>query len=120
MNTCPKCGSQARQNRDGVTGVGSQRYKCMQCGSKYTPVQKARGYDQETRKKAIQLYVDGMNLRRIGRHLGLHHRTVSLWVQAYAQGITRVPIPTEVETAELDELFTFIGDKKSKSTSSPK
>jgi transposase-like protein len=120
MNTCPKCGSQARQNRDGVTGVGSQRYKCMQCGCKYTPQPKARGYDLETRKKAIQLYVDGMNLRRIGRHLGLHHRTVSLWVQAYAKGIRQVPTPTEVETAELDELFTYIGEKKSKSTSSPK
>jgi transposase len=92
----------------------------MQCGSKYTPVQKPRGYDLEIRKKAIQLYVDGMNLRRIGRHLGLHHRTVSLWVQAYAKEIAQVPTPSEVETAELDELFTFIGDKKSKSTSSPK
>jgi transposase len=89
----------------------------MQCGRKYTPVQKARGYDLETRKKAIQLYVDGMNLRRIGRHLGLHHRTVSLWVAAYAKGISQVPTPSEVETAELDELFTYIGDKKSKSTS---
>jgi transposase len=89
----------------------------MQCGSKYTPVQKARGYDLETRKKAIQMYVDGMNLRRIGRHLGLHHRTVSLWVAAYAKGISQVPTPNEVETAELDELFTYIGDKKTKSTS---
>jgi transposase-like protein len=92
----------------------------MNCGCKYTPVQKARGYDLETRKKAIQMYVDGMNLRRIGRHLGLHHRTVSLWAKAYAQGIQQVPVPEEVETAELDELFTFIGEKKSKSTSSPK
>ncbi|MFZ5807860.1 MAG: helix-turn-helix domain-containing protein, partial [Chloroflexota bacterium] len=23
-----------------------------------------------------------MNLRRIARHLGVHHRTVSLWIQA--------------------------------------
>jgi transposase len=89
----------------------------MKCGSKYTPAPKARGYDLETRKKAIQLYVDGMNLRRIGRHLGLHHRTISLWVKAYAQDIEQIPVPSEVETAELDELFTFIGEKKSKSTS---
>ncbi len=120
MNTCPKCGSQERQNRDGVTSAGSQRYKCMQCRCKYTPAPKARGYDLETRKKAIQMYVDGMNLRRIGRHLGLHHRTISLWVQAYAKEIEQVPTPAEVETAELDELFTFIGDKKSQYTSSPK
>jgi len=89
----------------------------MKCGCKYTPAPKARGYELEIRKKAIQLYVDGMNLRRIGRHLGLHHRTVSLWVAAYAKGISQVPTPSEVETAELDELFTYIGDKKTKSTS---
>jgi transposase len=89
----------------------------MKCGCKYTPVQKPRGYDLEIRKKAIQMYVDGMNLRRIGRHLGLHHRTVSLWTKAYAESIQQVPVPDEVETAELDELFTFIGDKKTKSTS---
>lgn len=92
----------------------------MNCGCKYTPAPKARGYDLELRKKAIQLYVDGMNLRRIGRHLGLHHRTVSLWVNAYAKEIPAAPVPNEVEDAELDELFTFIGDKKSRSTSLPK
>jgi transposase-like protein len=92
----------------------------MHCGCKYTPEPKARGYDLELRKKAIQLYVDGMNLRRIGRHLGLHHRTVSLWVKAYAEEIQAVPVPNAVEVAELDELFTFIGGKKTRSTSSPR
>lgn len=92
----------------------------MHCGCKYTPEPKGRGYEPELRKKAIELYVDGMNLRRIGRHLGLHHRTVSLWVKAYAEQISSVPVPGEVEVAELDELFTFIGDKKTRSTSLPR
>lgn len=92
----------------------------MQCGSKYTPIQKPRGYDKEMRKKAIELYVDGMNLRRIARHLGTHHRTISLWVKAYSEDIEQIPVPDQVEVAELDEVFTFIGDKKTKSTSSPK
>jgi len=92
----------------------------MYCGCKYTPQPKPRGYDLELRKKAIQLYVDGMNLRRIGRHLGLHHRTISLWVNAHSAEIPPVPVPDEVDVAELDELFTFIGDKKTRSTSSQK
>ncbi|NPV75641.1 MAG: helix-turn-helix domain-containing protein [Anaerolineae bacterium] len=33
----------------------------------------------------MQLYVDGMSLRRIARHLGLHHHTVSPWIQAQAE-----------------------------------
>lgn len=69
------------------------------------------------RKQAVQMYVDGMNLRRIARHLGVHHRTVSLWVQASAARIPEVPVPKEVKDAEMDELFTFIGNKKTGSTS---
>jgi len=70
------------------------------------------------RQQALQLYVDGMNLRRIGRHLGLHHRTVSLWVKAHAASLPQAPMPEEVKEAEMDELFTFIGNKKTGSTSS--
>lgn len=120
MPRCTKCKQETRQNRAGQTVAGSQRYKCMHCGSKYTPEPKVRGYEPELRQKAIQMYVDGINLRRIGRHLGLHHRTVSLWVKAYAEELPSAPVPNEVEVAELDELFTFIGEKKTRSTSSPK
>jgi len=62
----------------------------------------------------VQLYVDGMNLRRIGRHLGVHHQSVANWVKAHAEKLPEVP--EKVEKAEMDELFTFIGDKKTQST----
>lgn len=90
----------------------------MHCGCKYTPEPKQHGYPAEMRKHAVQMYVDGMSLRRIARHLGIHHRTVSLWVQASAASIRDVPVPEEVQTAEMDELFTYIGHKKNGSTSS--
>jgi transposase-like protein len=90
----------------------------MHCGCKYTPEPKLHGYGDDVRRQALQLYVDGMNLRRIGRQLGLHHRTVSLWVKASAASAPNAPMPTEVKTAEMDELFTFIGNKKTGSTSS--
>ena len=77
-----------------------------------------QGYSSEKRMQALQMYVDGMNLRRIGRHLGIHHRTVSLWVKAHAALLPEAPVPDAVKEAEMDELFTFIGDKKTKSTSS--
>jgi transposase len=60
----------------------------------------------------VQLYVDGMNLRRIGRHLGVDHQSVANWVKAHAEA----PVPEKVEKAEMDELFTFIGEKKTRST----
>jgi transposase-like protein len=91
----------------------------MYCQIKYTPEPKAWAYDEQTRQKALEMYVDGVNLRRIARHLGIHHRTVSLWVKAKAASLPEVPVPQEVQDAEMDELFTFIGEKKSRFTSSP-
>ena len=118
MNTCPRCHQTTRQNKAGKTECGSQRIRCMHCGSKYTPEPKQHGYSDEMRKQAVQMYVDGINLRRIARHFGIHHRTVSLWVQASAASLPEAPVPKEVKTAEMDELFTFIGNKKTGSTSS--
>ena len=117
MQTCPRCHQTTRQNRSGMTLSGSQRYLCMHCHCKYTPEPKHHGYPDEMRKQAVQMYVDGMNLRRIARHLGIHHRTVSLWVKASAVSLPEVPVPKEVKAAEMDELFTFIGNKKTGSTS---
>lgn len=91
----------------------------MYCQIKYTPEPKPWIYDEATRKKALEMYVDGMNLRRIARHLGIHHRTVSLWVKAKTNSLPQAPLPKEVKDAEMDEIFTFIGEKKSGFTSSP-
>jgi transposase len=90
----------------------------MHCGCKYTPEPKQNGYGEDVRKQALQLYVDGMNLRRIGRLLGLHHSTVSLWVKTQVANLPEAPQPKEVKDAEADELFTFIGNKKRGFTSS--
>lgn len=89
----------------------------MHCGYKYTPEPKVHGYGDDIRRQALQLYVDGMNLRRIGRQLGLSHCTISLWIKASAASLPNTPMPKEVKSAEMDELFTFIGNKKTRSTS---
>ena len=114
---CPKCERSEHQHKIGRTDGGSQRYRCYSCGCKYTPVKKARGYSPEVRQKAIQLYVDGMNLRRIGRQLKVNPQSVANWAKAHAEHLPPAPVPEKVENAELDEIFTFIGEKKTGSTS---
>jgi len=88
----------------------------MLCGAKYTPEKKEHGYGAKVRRQAMRLYVDGMNLRRTARHLGIHHSTVAVWVEEYVHQLPKAPQPKKVKTAEMDELFTFIGSKKTKST----
>ena len=63
------------------------------------------------------MYIDGMNLRKIARHLKVHHRTIALWVSDHAEALPKAPMPEDVRDAEMDELFTFIGDKKTASIS---
>ena len=69
------------------------------------------------RQKAIKLYIDGAGLRRTGRQVGVHHQTVANWAKEQAEQLHEVPVPAEVKAAEFDELFTFIGDKKTESIS---
>ena len=112
MLKCPNCGATTKQNKHGFTKSHSQRYRCQRCQKSYTPEKKSRGYAEATRKQAIQMYIDGMNFRRIGRFLSVHHQTVINWVNAYAEEVPSAPVPEEVDHVEMDELFTFVGSKK--------
>ena len=87
----------------------------MHCGHKYTPEPKKQGYPESVRKRALEMYVDGNNLRRIARHLKVAPQTVAYWVTEVAQALPRAPLPEVIQEAEMDELFTFIGEKKTKS-----
>ena len=115
MLKCPHCHEKTRQNKAGKTDAGSQRYRCMHCQRKYTPEPKAQGYPERLRQRAVEMYVDGMNQRKIARQLKVHPRTVALWIVDRAETLPNAPMPDEVKEAEMDELFTFIGDKKTKS-----
>ena len=118
MNTCPYCQATTKQHKNGRTQAGSQRYKCQHCGRRYSPEPKAHGYDDKLRQQAVKLYSDGMNFRRIARHLGVNHQTVINWVNAYSAQLPTAPLqPTDVGIVELDELFTFVGKKKTSATS---
>ena len=115
MNTCPYCQANEGQVKNGLNPSGTQRWLCRSCHRAYTPEPKPLGYDDATRLAAVKLFVDGMNIRRIGRTLGVNHQSVANWVKAYAAQLPTAPVPTEVETIELDELFTFV-EKKSPPT----
>ena len=72
---------------------------------------------------ALKLYLEGNGFRRIGRLLSVNHQSVVNWINAFhtqlrAQKLAR-PVPGHVSTLEMDELFTFIGAKKSQRLSSP-
>jgi transposase len=60
---------------------GKQRYRCKSCGFNFTTG--FRGKPIELRQRALQLYLDGLGFRAIGRILGVSNVTVLNWVRAY-------------------------------------
>lgn len=111
MSECPYCHDTENQVKAGKNTSGSQRYKCKMCERRYTP-EPSQTYSDEMRLQAVKLYADGMNYRRIARHLGVDHKTIINWVKAHVSRLDAAPQPNEVVKAEMDELFTFVGSKK--------
>jgi transposase-like protein len=112
---CPRCKSFKRQVKNGLNGSGSQKYKCNECGTVYTPEPKENGYSAETRLLAIRMYVEGSSYRSIARVLKINPQSVANWVNHYTSKLPPAPLPNKVRKAELDELYTYVGEKKTKS-----
>ena len=114
---CPKCKAMKGQVKNGLNPSGSQKYRCNECKAVYTPEPKPNGYPSETRLLAIRMYVEGNSYNAIGRILKVNPQSVVNWVKTYTASLPAAPVPDKPRTAELDELYTFIGKKKTKSTS---
>lgn len=113
---CPKCKSRKGQVKNGLNKSGSQKYRCRECGTVYTPEPRENGYPADTRLLAIRMYVEGSSYGSIGRVLKVNPQSVANWVSTYTAELPKAPLPDKVKKAELDELFTFVGKKKTKST----
>ena len=104
--------------RWGRNRTGTRRYRCLACQRYFTPDPKEQGHGAAVRAQAVQLYLEGMSQRAIGRLLGVVHQSVANWITAPAATIPADPVdhPALDEegegTVEVDELETFIGGKK--------
>lgn len=65
---------------------------------------------------AMRLYVEGNSQRAIGRILKIGQQTVANWISEYVDKLPPAPVPAKLQDAELDELYTFLQKKKTKST----
>ena len=66
---------------------------------------------------ALRMYVEGNSQRAIARILKISPQSVANWVKAYVDKLPPAEQPEKLGVAELDELYTFLGDKKTISTS---
>ena len=91
--------------------------RCESCQRYFTPYKKPMGYDPVLKVHAVQMCLEGMSFRGVGRTLGVNFQSVINWfTQAHDQLPHRVEDQTPTETVEIDELFTFVGKKRGKPT----
>ncbi len=107
---CPKCKSDEK-TKDGVI-KGRQRYKCKDCGFRYTVASGSKAKPLHMRRLALQLYLEGLGFRSIGRVLGVSNVTVLNWIRAFGEKIEDLKSADPVVHTEMDEIRTYVGQKK--------
>lgn len=113
---CPHCSS-TTVSKNGHRR-GKQNYRCQTCGRQFIESYSVKGYPDAVKQHCLTLYVNGMGFRAIERSTGVNHNTVINWVKQSGAAIVDAPESDTIpELAQIDELQTFVGSKKTKSGS---
>ena len=109
MPGCPKC--QTEQVVKNGQHLGRQRYRCKLCRFQYTRVT-PRGHPANEKAAAILLYTMGLSLNAIARIYKISAQSVLRWVRNFAEKTYEKPEPREAVVVELDEMWHYLGSKK--------
>lgn len=95
---------------------GKQSYLCRDCGRQFRENPQPQGYSADVKALCVKMSLNGMGFRGIERVTGINHNSVLNWVRQAEAAIPdeNYEIP---ETAQVDELQTFVGVKKTSSGS---
>jgi transposase-like protein len=106
----PRCKS-SNHTKNGLV-CGRQRYKCYDCGYNYSVEIKSNAFPISVKREALQLYLEGLGFRSIGRFLGTSHVSVQKWIKKFGQEAEDLKSENEISIVEMDEMHTYIGNKK--------
>ncbi len=107
---CPKC-KHTEKTKDGIVR-GKQRYRCKSCNYRYTVEKKSDVKPPEVKRLALEMYLEGLGFRSIGRILKISHVTVYYWVKHWGEKVSLPKKEAPVEIIELDEMHSYIVNKK--------
>ncbi len=105
---CIKCVSENTCKNGVNTGV--QRYKCKECGYNFTKGRLSK--PMHLKRLALQLYLEGLGFRSIGRVLKVSNVSVLNWIRNFGQKVEELRKNDDIFVAEIDEMHTYIGSKK--------
>ncbi len=102
---CPRCKSSNYKKNGRVDG--RQRYKCHDCGYNYSVEIKSTASSSFVKRQALQLYLEGLGFRSIGRFLGVSHVSVQKWIKKFGLELRDLKSENEIVIVELDEMHTY-------------
>lgn len=107
---CYKCQSENKVKAGFTRGL--QRYKCKDCGCYFSVESKSDVKSPEQRRLALEMYLEGMGFRAIGRVLNISYGTVYQWVKKWGESVSLPKSEDPIEIVELDEIHSYIQNKK--------
>ena len=112
---CPECKLE-HIRKNGINRQRKQNYVCVDCGCQFiTNYETSHGYSDEFKRECLKMYVNGMGFRAIERVKGVHHTTIITWVKQVGELLPNSYDPETIpQVGELNELETFVRDKKTK------
>jgi transposase len=115
MNNCPKC--QGSNIIKAGKEKGKQRFKCKDCIYYYSVVHKHGSGSNAQKRQALELYLEGLGFRSIGRLLKFSHVTIYNWIRQYGKNLELLQNKHKICITEVDEMYAYVGSKKTLSGS---
>ena len=118
MNRCKQCDGKDFVKNGCVRGV--QRYRCKSCGLNFVMGDKRVKEDTAIKRAfAVILYSLGKSSYGfIAKLFGVTRPAVQKWLKREADLLSEPVIPATIEEMEFDEMWHFIGSKKTNCGSS--
>ena len=115
---CKVCGSTDSIKNGWVRGV--QRYRCKGCGLNYVlGDRRTPPHRTAQRALAVILYALGKaSFGFLGKLFGVSRTTAYHWIRAEAERRGEPEVPGHIQEMEFDEMWHFIGSKKTNAGSS--
>ena len=107
---CPRCSSSGVIKRGFKSGY--QRYCCRDCGRYFTD--RPPKFSAQTKALAIQMYLNSMGIRAIGRVLDASPAAVLKWIRKEHEALQQrlaqdKPVQSEgPDVIEMDEIYTYV------------
>ncbi len=107
---CPKCNKKNCRKDRFVRNI--QRYKCKECNFRHTVHKRSTEAPLSVKRHSLQLYLEGLGFRAIGRLLNFSYATVYNWIKSFGEQLKNLKSENKIKDVEIDEMHTYVSRKK--------